>query len=214
MKRYLALTLTVAAVVMLLASAPALVKDCWYYESYGKHDYEQTDVGYASCTESGYTEYECSRCGKTRKESIKALGHKYSRVKLLEAASCLSKGSEMVSCSRCGAQTTRSIDKTDHSYGPWQVSIEASDSSKGVRSRSCTTQPAARSSRRNIIPREPSIAAFRTRRPCETCSRSCWSLAISTARWTAFSARIRSVRCAALPPMKLCPKMAWPGRQY
>lgn len=138
MKRYLALTLTVAAVVMLLASAPALAKDCWYYESYGKHDYEQTDVGYASCTSDGYYMVECRQCGASQKYvTEKAYGHDWERVDK-ESASCTESGYTEYECSRCGKSRKESTKALGHKYSRVKLLEEASCLSKGSELVSCS----------------------------------------------------------------------------
>lgn len=43
----------------------------------GEHEWEEIDREDATCTEDGYVTYECSNCGETKTEVIKAHGHEF-----------------------------------------------------------------------------------------------------------------------------------------
>jgi len=105
-------------------------------DAYG-HDWYEAARKDATCTDKGVIYYCCDECYSEKTETIKALGHKFKVLEVIEEASCVSQGVERVECSRCGKKTIRETDITDHEYGPWQIAIPATDYSKGMRSRSC-----------------------------------------------------------------------------
>lgn len=57
----------------------------------------------ATCTEDGYTYYECTEdgCTETKKETIKATGHKYGDWKVTKEATTTSEGEKQRECSVC-----------------------------------------------------------------------------------------------------------------
>lgn len=76
MKRRICAVLFLAMLMAALWSASAEEKYCWALEQNGAHDYEQTDVGYANCTEDGFYVIECRQCGHyVRQTVMPATGH-------------------------------------------------------------------------------------------------------------------------------------------
>ncbi|MBQ7800806.1 MAG: S-layer homology domain-containing protein [Oscillospiraceae bacterium] len=72
-----------------------------------------------TCTERGYTNQVCSRCGYTRMlESSYAspTGHDWTNWTQLEAPSCIDKGLMGRSCTVCGISETSEIGYNDHDY--------------------------------------------------------------------------------------------------
>ncbi|MGN1408816.1 MAG: S8 family serine peptidase [Eubacteriales bacterium] len=63
----------------------------------GEHDWVEIDSVEATCTEDGYVTYECSKCGETYTEVIKAHGHDFVTEKGYAGLSL-----NKVVCSRCG----------------------------------------------------------------------------------------------------------------
>lgn len=61
----------------------------------------------AKCTTAGVKTYTCSKCGKTRTESIPALGHNWGSWSVTTPATATSPGVETRTCSRCGQTETR-----------------------------------------------------------------------------------------------------------
>lgn len=135
MKKYLALMLLA---VILLAAVPAQARGCWYYESYGKHDFEQTDVKYATCTTDGYYLLECRQCGTTQKHvTEKAYGHDWDKV-FKENATCTEAGFVEYSCRNCGQGKTEKIKALGHKYKRVKLLEEASCMNEGSERVSCS----------------------------------------------------------------------------
>lgn len=63
------------------------------------HDYCVTTAE-ATCTEKGYAEYVCTRCGAKYRTEDAALGHDYEKEIIL--ATCTTEGYTIYTCSRCG----------------------------------------------------------------------------------------------------------------
>lgn len=135
MKKYLALVLLAA---MLLIAVPAQAKECWYYETYGKHDFEQTDVNYATCTTNGYYLLECRQCGTSQKQvTEKAYGHDWEKT-VEENATCTKAGFTEYSCRNCGQVRTEEAKTLGHKYKRVKLLEEASCISKGAELLSCS----------------------------------------------------------------------------
>lgn len=135
MKKYLALGLLA---VMLLTAVPALAEDCWYYETYGKHDFEQTDFSYATCTTDGYYILECRQCGTSQKHVTEnAYGHNWEKL-FVENATCTKSGFTEYSCNNCGQSKTEETKALGHRYKRVELLKEASCTSKGSELVSCS----------------------------------------------------------------------------
>ena len=63
----------------------------------GDHDWEEIDRVEPTCTEDGYVTYECTRCGETKTEVLKALGHNF----VVEEGYAGLTRNKLV-CTRCG----------------------------------------------------------------------------------------------------------------
>lgn len=110
------------------------------------HNWVAGTVHNPTCTEAGYTEYECSECGETKQDNVTAaLGHNYGEIIVDTAATCTEAGAGHKVCSRdsshvenvvipatghnfvngvctaCGAEepseTTISLDFSSNTYG-------------------------------------------------------------------------------------------------
>ena len=102
MKRYIGLTAAAVLLLMALFSAAAEGKECWYFAQHGTHDFEQTDAGYATCTEDGYYVIECRQCGYNRREITEyANGHSFEQTELVYAT-CTQDGYFVGTCKNCG----------------------------------------------------------------------------------------------------------------
>jgi len=102
MKRLMAMVLAILILTAALCAASASGKDCWYLEKYGTHDFEQTDAGYATCTEDGYYELECRQCGYNYREITEyATGHSFVQTEL-KYVNCTDDGYFVGTCTECG----------------------------------------------------------------------------------------------------------------
>ena len=144
MKKHIRLLAAAAALAMLQVPAAA-EKDCWYYDQYGVHDFEQTDAGYASCTEDGYYVIECRQCGYNRREITEyAQGHSFVQTELVYA-SCVEDGYFKGECTKCG-YVEKEI--TQKAYGHNWVEThreEPSDCTYGIVIEECTNCDQSRS---------------------------------------------------------------------
>lgn len=67
----------------------------------------------ATCTEDGYDFYECSKCGETKTETIKATGHHYGDWEITKEATTTEEGQRQRKCEDCGHIETESIPKLE-----------------------------------------------------------------------------------------------------
>ena len=76
------------------------------------HDYQAVKTLDASCTQDGYTKYECAICGNTYKDKVRAIGHNYADPACTAPPTCRVCGASSgialghnyteTTCSRCG----------------------------------------------------------------------------------------------------------------
>ena len=83
----------------------------------GEHDYQFKETVAPTCTERGYSVYECSRCHETENSDyVDALDHDY-QVKETVAPTCTEKGHTVYECSICHETENRDyIDALGHDY--------------------------------------------------------------------------------------------------
>ena len=80
------------------------------------HEYESETI-LPTCTENGYTLYECIWCGDGyRDDETEALGHSYGEWKTVVSAGCESAGEEVRTCARCDDAETRKTEPLGHDY--------------------------------------------------------------------------------------------------
>ena len=80
------------------------------------HEYESETI-LPTCTENGYTLYECVWCGDGyRDDETEALGHGYGEWETVVPAGCESAGEEIRTCGRCGNVETRETEPLGHDY--------------------------------------------------------------------------------------------------
>ena len=80
------------------------------------HEYE-AEIVEPTCTEDGYTLYECVRCGDGyRDDETEALGHSYGEWETVSPAECESGGEEIRTCGRCGNVEMRETEPLGHEY--------------------------------------------------------------------------------------------------
>ena len=136
MKRLLtaALILALLATLLIAAAAPASAEtECsheWKLQSVRKEP---------TCTEAGTGVYRCTKCGKTKADTVKALGHKWGKWQTVKEPTCGEEGSRRQICSVCKLQNkTETIPATGkHDFGKWKVTKKASCEKDGRKTRTC-----------------------------------------------------------------------------
>ncbi len=108
-------------------------------ESIAVHVHEYiSQVTAATCTEDGYTLYQCG-CGDSyTADEAQAAGHSFGAWTTVTAPSCTERGEEESLCETCGERKTKSVSATGHSFGDWTVVREATTKTEGEEMRSCT----------------------------------------------------------------------------
>ena len=108
-------------------------------ESIAVHVHEYiSQVTAATCTEDGYTLYQCG-CGDSyTADEAQAAGHSFGAWTTVTAPSCTERGEEESLCETCGERKTKSVPATGHSFGAWTVVREATTQAEGEEMRSCT----------------------------------------------------------------------------
>lgn len=102
-----------------------------------EHQYEQK-VTAPKCEVKGYTQYTCSKCGKSyTADYTEATGHKMSNWKTTDAT-CTKAGSKTRSCANCSKVETETIAAKGHSYGSWSTTKNATCDTNGVKTRKCS----------------------------------------------------------------------------
>lgn len=74
------------------------------------HDYKLTKTVDATCTEDGYYEYTCTRCGDSYQIPIEKLGHDFSKKTDHKDSTCIVKGYDKYQCTRCDETKTVELD--------------------------------------------------------------------------------------------------------
>ena len=95
----------------------------------------------ATCTKDGLATYTCKDCKKTKKETVKALGHDYSTEWTIDKkATCQKEGSKSHHCKRCGdKKDVTVVPKTDHNWSSWKTVVKPTTTSEGKEERTCKT---------------------------------------------------------------------------
>lgn len=84
----------------------------------GEHIYTRSDESVEStCEDAGTTVYVCSVCGDTYSEEVPALGHEFSKTKVVtQEPTCTEEGKKAYVCSRCGiTKEEETVPATGHS---------------------------------------------------------------------------------------------------
>ncbi|WP_270742171.1 transglutaminase domain-containing protein [Holdemanella biformis] len=92
-----------------------------------------------TCTKKGETIFECSVCHETKTETIKALGHDYSKEWTIDKkATCKESGSKSHHCTRCDSKSDVTvIPKTSHNYDDGVITTKATCTKSGVKTFTC-----------------------------------------------------------------------------
>ncbi len=102
------------------------------------HNWGDPTVTNATCTTDGAKTYTCTRCSKTKTETITKLGHKFEWT-VTKKATCDEAGEKMETCSVCNATgKTEKIEATgEHSYS-WATVTAATCEGNGSQNYICT----------------------------------------------------------------------------
>ncbi|MBR6950308.1 MAG: discoidin domain-containing protein [Oscillospiraceae bacterium] len=102
------------------------------------HDYVIQVVA-PTCTESGYTDHTCTRCGSVYTDSYTAAtGHAWSNWQAVTSAGCESDGLEQRVCGHDASHTeTRTLPATGHAWGEWAAVTEPTCEKNGLDIRVC-----------------------------------------------------------------------------
>lgn len=134
MKKIIALTLTVLALITLVVALSAC-NTC-------EHEYgEWTVTTEATCSQAGQRERECLSCGEKETQEIKATGaHTYGEWETITNSSCVAKGEAKRACLVCGGIEKKevAINENGHNFGEWNVIREATCSRQGEKARTCS----------------------------------------------------------------------------
>ena len=90
-----------------------------------------------TCTEEGMKTYTCEACGKTKTESIAALGHSYGEWSVTMEPDCVNTGVQQRVCSVCQYVDSKVIPANGHNYGKWTVTKDSTCSEYGTKERTC-----------------------------------------------------------------------------
>jgi len=75
-------------------------------------DWQLTASAATTCTEDGSADYRCDRCGGTKHDVLKALGHDWGEWTVILPATDTTDGLERRACGRCGEVEERTFDFT------------------------------------------------------------------------------------------------------
>ena len=79
------------------------------------HDYTESVIAQATCTEQGILRKICRRCKDSYDQTIPALGHDY-HSSVTKAATCTEAGTRTFACSRCSNSYAETIAALGHDY--------------------------------------------------------------------------------------------------
>lgn len=93
----------------------------------------------ATCTTTGIITYTCtvSGCGKTKTETIAALGHSWDNGKVTTDATCDKAGVKTFTCLTCNTTKTSSISATGHSWNSGEITTNPTCTTAGVTTVTC-----------------------------------------------------------------------------
>lgn len=133
-------------------------RNSWNFSQALGHDWEESEVTPATCTEKGEKKYTCKRCQKTKTEEIPATGH----TKVIDEAvapTCEKPGkTEGSHCSGCGEvyQKQEEIPATGHSWDEGKITKYPTATEAGERTYTCKS---CGSTRTEAIDKDNSVRA-------------------------------------------------------
>jgi hypothetical protein len=120
----------VTAMTMVVVAGTAFGGSNSKVEAAHKHSWKVASTTSATCTKAGSKTYKCS-CGKTKSETINALGHSYKTT--TTKATCTATGKKVTACSRCGSvKSTTAIKALGHCYAATTTKATCTTAGKKV----------------------------------------------------------------------------------
>ena len=104
------------------------------------HDYTVISEKAANCTNGGYKDVLCLRCGDTNRQTTEKLGHLWGEWQEVEAPTCTKKGLAKRVCKRagCNAEETKDINMIPHNWTEWAQTEAPTCAKVGKAERHCT----------------------------------------------------------------------------
>ena len=94
------------------------------------HNYSAGTVHVPTCTEEGWTDYVCSRCGSIDPRNYTdALGHSWGDWTVTTQPTCTAEGVQTRECSACDAAETAPVEALGHSWGEPEYGFASTDGS-------------------------------------------------------------------------------------
>ena len=105
------------------------------------HKWNSGNTVEPTCGNGGYTIYQCTVCGATKKNNITdSTGlHKYDNGVITTKPTCTKAGVKTFTCSVCGDTYTEPVSATGHSYDNGAITTQPTCGAKGVKTFTCST---------------------------------------------------------------------------
>ena len=100
------------------------------------HEYKLIEDKKATCTQDGYKEYLCDRCGDSYLDPVPASGHSYKKT-VKKEATCTESGLIDYKCSSCGNSYSETVKALGHKYVE-KISKEATCEEDGIKTLTCS----------------------------------------------------------------------------
>ncbi len=106
-----------------------------------EHNFLYVGGSSATCTQSGESNYKCTKCNATKTETASPLGHSFSSTYYIDKeATCLEEGSKSLHCSRCTVKKSiTAIPAKGHSWNNGVITTTPTCGKDGVRTYSCSS---------------------------------------------------------------------------
>lgn len=102
------------------------------------HEWQTLQSVPATCEESGYASFVCTKCGEPREEFYPASGHDWSEWEEIKPADCVENGLEVRVCANDPEHIDRRYtNPLGHSWGEWETVSAATCVAKEVQTRVC-----------------------------------------------------------------------------
>ena len=102
------------------------------------HQWQLVKSTEPTCTKAGKKTWQCSLCGKQKKESVKALGHDWALCTLIRKPTCTEEGIKRCVCSRNPKHVQKEkIPALGHSWSGWRRTANPTAQKPGTEIRRC-----------------------------------------------------------------------------